>query len=158
MIVWKNFPLTWVRCKYLLLLLYLCQFLPFCPLVFIFMFLGAPISGAYTLMSIISSPYIDPFITIFPWRRKWHPTPIFLPGKSHGQRSLAGYGPCGHEELEMTEVTKQQVCFFIFLYSLWVKAYFLWYEHFDLGILIISICLKYLCPPPHTSIYVLPLS
>ena len=29
----------------------------------------------------------------FPWRREWLPTPVFLPGKSHGQRSLAGYGP-----------------------------------------------------------------
>ena len=30
-----------------------------------------------------------------PWRRKWQPTPVFLPGQSHGQRSLAGYGPWG---------------------------------------------------------------
>ena len=29
----------------------------------------------------------------FPWRREWQPTPIFLPGKSQGQRSLAGYSP-----------------------------------------------------------------
>ena len=29
-----------------------------------------------------------------PWRRKWNPTPVFLPGESHGQRSLAGYSPC----------------------------------------------------------------
>ena len=28
-----------------------------------------------------------------PWRRKWHPTPVFLPGKFHGQRSLEGYSP-----------------------------------------------------------------
>ena len=32
-----------------------------------------------------------------PWRRKWQPTPVFLPGKSHGQRSLAGYSPWGHK-------------------------------------------------------------
>ena len=37
------------------------------------------------------------------WRRKWQPTPIFLPGESHGQRSLVGYSPCGHKELDMTE-------------------------------------------------------
>ena len=41
----------------------------------------------------------------FPWRRKWQPTPVFLPGKSHVQRSLAGYSPWGHIELDMTEVT-----------------------------------------------------
>ena len=34
---------------------------------------------------------LDPWIRKIPWRRKWHPTPILLPGKSHGQRSLVGY-------------------------------------------------------------------
>ena len=38
-----------------------------------------------------------------PWSRKWHPTPVVLPGKSHGQRSLAGYSPWGHKELNITE-------------------------------------------------------
>ena len=37
-----------------------------------------------------------------PWRREWQPTPVFLPGESHGQRSLAGYTPCGPKELDMT--------------------------------------------------------
>ena len=31
-----------------------------------------------------------------PWRRKWQPSPVFLPGESHGERSLEGYSPCGH--------------------------------------------------------------
>ena len=39
----------------------------------------------------------------FPWRRKWQLTAVFLPGKSHGQRSLAGYSPWGHRESDMTE-------------------------------------------------------
>ena len=38
-----------------------------------------------------------------PWRRKWQPTPGFLPGKSHGQRRLAGYSPWDHKELDVTE-------------------------------------------------------
>ena len=38
-----------------------------------------------------------------PRRRKWHPTPVFLPGKFRGQRSLVGYSPCGHEELDTAE-------------------------------------------------------
>ena len=38
-----------------------------------------------------------------PWRRKWQPTPVFLPGEFQGQRSLAGYSPRGHKELDMTE-------------------------------------------------------
>ena len=39
----------------------------------------------------------------FPWRRKWLPTPIFLAGEFHGQRSLVGYSPWGHKESDMTE-------------------------------------------------------
>ena len=38
----------------------------------------------------------DPWVGMIPCRKKWQPTPIFLPGKSHGQRSLAGYSPWGH--------------------------------------------------------------
>ena len=38
-----------------------------------------------------------------PWRRDGQPTPVFLPGKSHGQRSLAGYSPWGHRESDRTE-------------------------------------------------------
>ena len=34
-----------------------------------------------------------------PWRREWLPTPVFLPGESHGQRSLVGYSPWGCKEL-----------------------------------------------------------
>ena len=37
------------------------------------------------------------------WRRKWQPTLIFLPGKSHGQRNLVGYSPWGHKESVTTE-------------------------------------------------------
>ena len=40
------------------------------------------------------------------WRRKWQPTPVFSPGESHGQRSLAGHGPWGSRELDTAEVTK----------------------------------------------------
>ena len=38
----------------------------------------------------------NPWVRKSPWRRKWRPTPVFLPGKPHGQRSLAGYSPWGH--------------------------------------------------------------
>ena len=38
-----------------------------------------------------------------PWRRKWQSTPVLLPGKSHGQRSLVGYSPRGHNESDTTE-------------------------------------------------------
>ena len=38
-----------------------------------------------------------PWVRKIPWSRKWHPTPVFLPGKFHQQRSLAGYSPWGHK-------------------------------------------------------------
>ena len=37
------------------------------------------------------------------WRRQWHPTPVLLPGKPHGRRSLVGCSPWGHKESDMTE-------------------------------------------------------
>ena len=47
----------------------------------------------------------DPWVRKIPWKRKQQPTPVFLPGESHGQRSLAGYGPQGCKELNTTEAT-----------------------------------------------------
>ena len=46
---------------------------------------------------IIKSYQLITFIYFFNWRRKWQPTPVFLSGESHGQRSLAGYSPWGHK-------------------------------------------------------------
>ena len=45
----------------------------------------------------------NPWVRKISWRRKWQPTPVFLPGKSHGQRSLAGYSP-RVTMLDMTEL------------------------------------------------------
>jgi len=45
----------------------------------------------------------DPWAEKIPWRRKWHPIPVFLPGKFHGQRSLAEYSQWGPKELDTTE-------------------------------------------------------
>ena len=44
------------------------------------------------------------------WRRKWQPTPVFLPRESHGQRSLVGCCPQGHMESDTTEATYQHAC------------------------------------------------
>ena len=44
-----------------------------------------------------------PWVRKIPWRRKWQPTPVFLPGKPHGQKRLVGYSTRGHKELETTE-------------------------------------------------------
>ena len=45
----------------------------------------------------------SPWVWKIPWRRAWQPIPVLMPGKSHGQRSLAGYSPWGRKELDMIE-------------------------------------------------------
>ena len=45
----------------------------------------------------------DPRVRKTNWRRKWQPTPVFLPGEPHGQRILVGYSPRGCKESDMTE-------------------------------------------------------
>ena len=60
------------------------------------------ISGAPQVALVVKNPpantgdmrcRFDPWVGKIPWRRAWHPTPILLPGKSHGQKRLAGYSP-----------------------------------------------------------------
>jgi len=41
----------------------------------------------------VQETQVDPWVWKIPWRMKWQPTPVFWPGKSHGQRSLVGYSP-----------------------------------------------------------------
>ena len=49
-----------------------------------------------------------PWVRKIPWRKKWQPTPVFFPGKSHGQRSLAGDSSWGHKGVKHDLVIKQQ--------------------------------------------------
>ena len=49
------------------------------------------------------NPGFDPWVAKIPWRWAWQPTPVFLPGEFHGQRSLVGYSPWGHKESDVTE-------------------------------------------------------
>ena len=57
-------------------------------------------------------PRFQPWNGKIPWRRKWQPIPVFLPGKVHGQWSLVGCSPWGYKELDRTEQLTL---------SLWVK-------------------------------------
>ena len=50
----------------------------------------------------------DPWVGKIPWRKKWQPTPVFLPGKSYGQMCLAGYRPWRRKELDTTEATEHE--------------------------------------------------
>ena len=53
---------------------------------------------------------VQPWVERLLWRREWLPTPVFLPGESHGQKSLAGYSPCDLKELDTTEATAGAPC------------------------------------------------
>ena len=48
---------------------------------------------------------VDPWVGKIPWRRKWQPTPVFLPGESQGRGSLVGCRLWGRTESDTTEVT-----------------------------------------------------
>ena len=52
----------------------------------------------------------DTWVGKIPWGRKWQSTPVFSPGKSHGQRSPVGYSSWGHKELDTTEQLSMDTC------------------------------------------------
>ena len=54
-------------------------------------------------------PGFNPWVRKILWRRKWQPTPVLLPGKFHGQRSLVGYSPWGCKELDKTFTFKDDL-------------------------------------------------
>ena len=58
----------------------------------------------------------DPWVRKVPWRRTGQPTPVLLPGESHGQRSLAGYSPWDCKESDKTKVT-ERTAHLVFLLS-----------------------------------------
>ena len=67
----------------------------------------------------------NPWVRKIPWRRKWQPSPIFLPGKSHGQRSLAVYSPWGLKESDTKRLSMYWLL--VSLQSDW-KRYFVWHQ------------------------------
>ena len=61
--------------------------------------------------------YLFTWVGKIPWGRAWQPTPVTLPGESHGQRSLAGYSPWGCKESDMTEATEHACTSFYYLFK-----------------------------------------
>ena len=59
--------------------------------------------GSGSLPAIAGDTGFNLWVGKIPWRRKWQPMPVFLPGESHGQRSLAGYSPWDGKELDTTK-------------------------------------------------------
>ena len=60
---------------------------------------------------------LEPWVEKILWRRKRQPSPVFLPGKFHGQRSLAGYSPWGGKESDTTEHNHSPACNLIIGYN-----------------------------------------
>ena len=76
-------------------------------------------------------PQFDPWVGKIPWRREWLPTPVFLPGEFHGDRSLVGYSSWSHKELDTTEwLTHTHTHTYSFKSSLykWLKQPFRYQE------------------------------
>ena len=96
--------------------------------------------------------YFDPWIGKIPWRRAWQPTPVFLPGESHGQRSLVGCSPQGHTGLDMTEVTQHAAPY---IPSGPITA--VWWNHLPPGIHIVPmLCYAMLSHFSHVRLCVTP--
>ena len=75
-----------------------------------------------TVQTIMNPPAIqETWVGKIPWRREWQPTPVSLPGESHEQRSLEGYSPWGHTELDMTEVIQHTQPFAVMVQRQWWK-------------------------------------
>ena len=66
---------------------------------------GSTSLGAQTVSVCLQCerPGFNPWVGKIPWRRKWQLTPVLLPGKFHGWRSLVGYRPWDHKESDTTE-------------------------------------------------------
>ena len=64
----------------------------------------------------------SPWVRKIPWRRAWQPTSVFLPGESHGQRSLASHSPLGCTELSMTKaaqhIAHSRACLCVYIYHI----------------------------------------
>ena len=60
----------------------------------------------------------DPWVRQIPWRREWLPTPVFLPGGFHGQRSLVGNSPWDHKKSDTTEQLTVTLFFFHMYYGI----------------------------------------
>ena len=70
-------------------------------------------------------PRFDPWVGKILWKQKWQPTPVLLPGKSHGWRSLVGYSPWGCRQSDTTE---QLHCHFHTVLVFFFLAYFTLYN------------------------------
>ena len=67
-----------------------------------------------------------PWVRKIPWCRKWQPSPVFLPGKFHGQKILAGYSPWGRKELNTAEHTHTHTHTYIHIHTFFFRFFPSW--------------------------------
>ena len=85
-------------------------------------------------------PRFDLWVGKIPWSRKWQSTPVLLPGKSHGQRSLVGYSPWGRKESDTTERLHFHFqCLHI------ITCYCLYFFNYSSGLKVESPCGFFVC-------------
>ena len=76
--------------------------------IYTYTYMGLPCGSVVTHWPGTQETWIPSLDREDPWRRAWQPTPVFLPGKSHGQKSLADYGPSGSKKSDMTEASEHE--------------------------------------------------
>ena len=76
-----------------------CEMIPHCNFIFHFLIISESFPGGSAVKNspAMQGTQVYPWVKKIPWRRKWQPSPVFLSGKSHGQRSLTGYSLWGHK-------------------------------------------------------------
>ena len=84
----------------------------------------------YSIYLQCGGPGIDPWVGKIPWRRKWQPTPVFLPGESHGWKSLVGYSPWGRKESDTTEQIHSLISKIVFTLDLGIYIFKKWVKTF----------------------------
>ena len=79
------------------------EFICYCSFISTLVSITQNIIGLWQFCLQCRRPEFDPWVRKIPWKRERQPIPIFLPGKFHGQKSLAGYGSWGHKQSDKTE-------------------------------------------------------
>ena len=85
---------------------------------------ASPVAQTVKNLPVEWETWVDPCFGKIPWRRKWKPTPVFLPGEFREQRSLVGYSPWGHEVSDMNWAPTY--AYVISIYILMIKEWLIW--------------------------------
>ena len=98
-----------------------------CVYIYIYICIGFPVAQQWRICLQCRTHRFDRWVKKILWRRAWQLIPVFLLGKSHGERSQAVYSPWGHTELDMTEATEhthKNICVYacIIYYNIYIWA------------------------------------